>query len=191
MVSSMVYDALNKKQRKEIRRGNIFCVVTVWVILMLLSIFAGICVYILAKEQGDRIMVTLSCFFHLTCISTCVALFLALLLIPIMGRQSLYVDFYSEHFSMRSTDSFENTVFEINYHDVEKIYVSKISKLHIWQKYVGHFQVYFQVKKEKRDGVLHHYPKTVYRQLPPVYSLTEANEIIEFFEIKKLYKKHV
>lgn len=185
MVSHMVYDAQNKEQRKEVRRANIFLVVTVWAMLMVFVIIASIGVYALAKHQDNQMLVTLSCFFHLTCMSTGVALFLALLFIPTRGRHTIYVDFYGDHFSITAIGRFKNTVYEFDYRDVEKIYVSKISKLGIYQKYVGFFEVYFEVRKEKRDGVLCNYQKPVYRQLHPVYSLEQANEIVEYFKKNK------
>lgn len=185
MISHMLYDAKNKKQRKEVLKGNVVCISIVWGILMFLSLLTSLLIYTLTTEQNDQVMVTLSCLFHLSCMSTGVVLFLALLLFPTMGRQSICVDFDDEYFSIKTSGPFENAVYQIYFCDVEKIYVSQLSKLGIWQKYVGHYQVYFRVKKDTRNGLLHNYTKPVLRQLPPVYSLENADKIVAFFECRK------
>ena len=189
MIPAMFYDAQDLQKRKEVRRANIFIVSVVFLILVVFSIITSIVVYMLLHLQKDRLEVTFSFLFHLVALSVIIVLFLALLIIPTLGRQSMRVDFFDEFFTVNCTGPFENAVFEIDYQNVEKVYISTISKLRIWHRVVGHYSIYYEIKKEKRNGAFRDYKKRLYRQLPPVYSLKEAEEIVKYIKSQRQRNK--
>ena len=95
------------------------------------------------------------------------------------------VDFFDSYFTVDGDGIGGKVSFEFEYKNIEKVYISRLSRLRLWQRYVGHYAVYYGVKKEKRDGRYISYRKLQYRQFPPVYSLQEAEKVVAFIEEKR------
>lgn len=186
MIFTLIYDAKDPQKRKEILRGNIFILVVLFCILLVLSLLSSFLVLGLASSQDDQLQVAISCFFHLVFMSVVFVLFLALLILPTAGSQTVHVQFFDTHFTVISNAPFGRKITDISYQDVEKVYISKLSKFRIWQKCVGHYSIYYKVYKEKCDGVSQNHKKPSYRQFPIVNTLQEAEAIVDYINNKKI-----
>ena len=185
MLPTMIYNGKDPKKRKEARRGNLFVIGEAFIILIAFTIASAILVFLLTASQDDQLEVTFYWLCGFLCWDVGVTLFLTLLIIPTHGRQTMRVDFFDSYFTVDGDGIGGKVTFEFEYQNIEKVYISRLSKLRLWQRYVGHYAVYYEVKKEKRDGRYISHRKRQYREFPPVYSLQEAEKVVAFIEEKR------